>query len=315
MKIAVDVMGGDFAPVSVIDGILLALPSLPESDTILAVGPEKIIQQLLADRNYKGNAIQIISAEQVIEMAEHPTKALSQKPNSSIGVGFSLLKSGEADVFASAGNTGAMMVGSLFSVKTIQGIQRPAIAGFVPQTSGNYAVMLDIGANADCKPEMLEQFAVLGSVYFEATTGKKDPKVGLMNIGEEEQKGSILAQAAHTLLKNNKQINFIGNLEGKDLFRNKADVIVTDGFTGNIMLKMAESFYFIMEEQGVKNDFIELTNYETYGGSPIIGINGNVVIAHGASTPKAIKNMINLSRSLVDSGVCQKIKLTLEKMN
>ena len=315
MKIAVDVMGGDFAPVSVIDGILLALSSLSENDTILAIGPEKTIKQLLTERNYQGNAIQVVAAEQVIEMAEHPTKALSQKPNSSIGVGFSLLKSGEADVFASAGNTGAMMVGSLFSVKTIQGIQRPAIAGFVPQTSGNYAVMLDIGANADCKPEMLEQFAVLGSVYFEATTGKKDPKVGLMNIGEEEQKGSILAQAAHTLLKNNKQINFIGNLEGKDLFRNKADVIVTDGFTGNIMLKMAESFYFIMEEQGVKNDFIDLTNYETYGGSPIIGINGNVIIAHGASTPKAIHNMIKLSRSLVDSGVCQKIKLALEKMN
>lgn len=313
MKIAVDVMGGDYAPVSVIDGILLAINSLSEGETILAIGPEKTIHQLLSERNYSGSQIQVIPAEQVIEMGEHPTKALSQKPNSSIGVGFSLLKSGQADVFASAGNTGAMMVGSLFSVKTIQGIQRPAIAGFVPQTNGKYAVMLDIGANADCKPEMLEQFAVLGSVYFEATTGQKNPKVGLMNIGEEEQKGSILAQAAHTLLKNNKQINFIGNLEGKDLFRNKADVIVTDGFTGNIMLKMAESFYFIMEEQGIKNDFIELTNYETYGGSPIIGINGNVVIAHGASTPKAIKNMIGLSKSIVKSGVCKKIKSALEK--
>ncbi|MEY4382471.1 MAG: Glycerol-3-phosphate 1-O-acyltransferase [Bacteroidota bacterium] len=313
MRIAVDVMGGDYAPVSVIDGILLALNSLTEKETILAVGPEKTIKNLLAQRKYEGTQIEIIPAEQVIEMGEHPTKALSQKPNSSIGVGFSLLKSGQADVFASAGNTGAMMVGSLFSVKTIQGIQRPAIAGFVPQTNGKYSVMLDIGANADCKPEMLEQFAVLGSIYFEATTGQKSPKVGLMNIGEEEQKGSILAQAAHTLLKNNKQINFIGNLEGKDLFRNKADVIVTDGFTGNIMLKMAESFYFIMEEQGVKNDFIDLTNYETYGGSPIIGINGNVVIAHGASTPKAIKNMISLSKSLVNSGVCQKIKSALEK--
>ncbi len=312
MKIAVDVMGGDFAPVAVVDGILLALDSLSENETILAIGPEKTIQQLLAERKYSGKQIEVVPAEQVIEMGEHPTKALSQKPNSSIGVGFSLLKSGQADVFASAGNTGAMMVGSLFSVKTIQGIHRPAIAGFVPQTNGKYAVMLDIGANADCKPEMLEQFAVLGSIYFEATTGEKKPKVGLMNIGEEEQKGSILAQAAHTLLKNNKSIHFIGNLEGKDLFRNKADVIVTDGFTGNIMLKMAESFYFIMEEQGVKNDFIDLTNYETYGGSPIIGINGNVVIAHGASSPKAIKNMINLSKSLVNSGVCQKIKAALE---
>ncbi|MEY2793041.1 MAG: Glycerol-3-phosphate 1-O-acyltransferase [Bacteroidota bacterium] len=315
MKIAVDVMGGDYAPVSVIDGILLALDSLSENEIILAIGPEKTIKNLLDERKYTGNKIEIIAAEQVIEMGEHPTKALSQKPNSSIGVGFSLLKSGQADVFASAGNTGAMMVGSLFSVKTIQGIQRPAIAGFVPQTNGKYAVMLDIGANADCKPEMLEQFAILGSIYFEATTGEKSPKVGLMNIGEEEQKGSILAQAAHTLLKNNRSINFIGNLEGKDLFRNKADVIVTDGFTGNIMLKMAESFYFIMEEQGIKNDFIDLTNYETYGGSPIIGINGNVVIAHGASSPKAIKNMINLSKSLVNSGVCQKIKMALENNN
>ena len=312
MKIAVDVMGGDYAPISVIEGILLALDSLSEGETILAIGPEKTIQKILSERNYSGNQIQVINAEQVIEMGEHPTKALSQKPNSSIGVGFSLLKSGQADVFASAGNTGAMMVGSLFSVKTIQGIQRPAIAGFVPQTNGKYAVMLDIGANADCKPEMLEQFAVLGSIYFQATTQQSKPRVGLMNIGEEEQKGSILAQAAHSLLKNNSQINFIGNLEGKDLFRNKADVIVTDGFTGNIMLKMAESFYFIMEEQGIKNDFIELTNYETYGGSPIIGINGNVVIAHGASSPKAIKNMIGLSKSLVNSGVCEKIKSALE---
>lgn len=312
MKIAVDVMGGDFAPVSVIDGILLAIDSLNSNEKILAVGPQQTIEKLLAERNYSGNQIEIISAEQVIEMGEHPTKALSQKPNSSIGVGFSLLKSEQADVFASAGNTGAMMVGSLFSVKTIQGIQRPAIAGFVPQVNGEFAVMLDIGANADCKPEMLEQFGILGSVYFEATTGKKKPRVGLMNIGEEEQKGSILAQAAHTLLKNNKNIHFIGNLEGKDLFRNKADVIVTDGFTGNIMLKMAESFYFIMEEQGVKNDFIELTNYETYGGSPIIGINGNVVIAHGASTPKAIQQMIKLSKSLVESGVLKKIKKALE---
>jgi len=312
MKIAVDVMGGDFAPVSVIDGILLAIDSLNPNEKILAVGPQQTIASLLAERNYTGNQIEIISAEQVIEMGEHPTKALSQKPNSSIGVGFSLLKSEQADVFASAGNTGAMMVGSLFSVKTIQGIQRPAIAGFVPQVKGDFAVMLDIGANADCKPEMLEQFGVLGSVYFEATTGKKNPRVGLMNIGEEEQKGSILAQAAYTLLKNNKNIHFIGNLEGKDLFRNKADVIVTDGFTGNIMLKMAESFYFIMEEQGVKNDFIDLTNYETYGGSPIIGINGNVVIAHGASTPKAIQQMIKLSKSLVESGVLKKIKKALE---
>ena len=241
-------------------------------------------------------------------MGEHPTRALSQKPNSSIGIGFALLKEGQADVFASAGNTGAMMVGSLFSVKTIEGIQRPAIAGFVPQTNGKYAVMLDIGANADCKPEMLEQWALLGSVYYEATTGQTKPRIGLMNIGEEEQKGSILAQATHALLKENKQLNFIGNIEGKDFFRNKADVIVTDGFTGNIMLKMGESIYNIMKEQGMMNEFVENTNYENYGGSPIIGINGNVIIAHGASSPKAIKNMISYVNQLLNRMSAKKLR-------
>jgi glycerol-3-phosphate acyltransferase PlsX len=174
--------------------------------------------------------------------------------------------------------------------------------------------MLDIGANADCKPEMLDQFAVLGSVYFEATTGKKAPRVGLMNIGEEEQKGSILTLATHALLKENKKINFIGNLEGKDFFKNKADVIVTDGFTGNIILKMGESLYKIMKDQGISNDFVENTNYEKYGGSPIIGINGNVIIAHGASSPLAIKNMIKLCRSVVESDVCGKIKAAIENI-
>ena len=313
MNIAIDVMGGDYAPEAVIDGIIQAIPSLTNKEVILAIGPKEIINQLLSERNCTSEQIRVIHAEEVIEMGEHPTRALSQKPNSSIGLGFALLKEGKADVFASAGNTGAMMVGSLFSVKTIEGIQRPAIAGFVPQTNGKYAVMLDIGANADCKAEMLEQWALLGSVYYEATTGQSQPRVGLMNIGEEEQKGSILAQATHVLLKENKQVNFIGNIEGKDLFRNKADVIVTDGFTGNIVLKMGESIYNIMKEQGMMNEFVENTNYENYGGSPIIGINGNVIIAHGASSPKAIKNMIKLCKTVVESNVCQKIKVAIEE--
>jgi len=313
MNIAIDVMGGDYAPEAVIDGIIQAIPSLTNKEVILAIGPKEIIDQLLAERHCTSDQIRVIHAEEVIEMGEHPTRALSQKPNSSIGIGFALLKEGKADVFASAGNTGAMMVGSLFSVKTIDRIQRPAIAGFVPQVNGKYAVMLDIGANADCKPEMLEQWGLLGSVYFEATTGQSNPRVGLMNIGEEEGKGSMLAQATHALLKENKQLNFIGNIEGKDLFRNRADVIVTDGFTGNIVLKMGESIYNIMKEQGMMNDFVENTNYENYGGSPIIGINGNVIIAHGASSPKAIRNMVKLCKSVVESNVCQKIKVAIEE--
>jgi glycerol-3-phosphate acyltransferase PlsX len=312
MNIAIDVMGGDYAPEAVVDGILLAISNLAPEETILAVGPADTINTLLADRGYTGSQIRVINAEQVIEMGEHPTRALSQKPNSSIGIGFALLKDGKADIFASAGNTGAMMVGSLFSVKTIEGIQRPAIAGFIPQTDGTHAVMLDIGANADCKPEMLEQWAVLGSAYAAATRGIESPRVGLLNIGEEEQKGSILTQATYALLKANDKLNFVGNLEGKDVFRGKADVIVTDGFTGNIVLKMGESIYNIMKEQGMVNEFVDRTNYENYGGSPIIGINGNVIIAHGASSPTAIMNMIKLCQNIVKSNVCQKIKAAIE---
>jgi glycerol-3-phosphate acyltransferase PlsX len=312
MNIAIDVMGGDYAPEAVVDGILLAISNLAPEETILAVGPADTINTLLADRGYTGSQIRVINAEEVIEMGEHPTRALSQKPNSSIGVGFALLKEGKADIFASAGNTGAMMVGSLFSVKTIEGIQRPAIAGFIPQTDGTHSVMLDIGANADCKPEMLEQWAVLGSVYAAATRGIESPRVGLLNIGEEEQKGSILTQATYALLKANDKLNFVGNLEGKDIFRGKADVIVTDGFTGNIVLKMGESIYNIMKEQGMVNEFVDRTNYENYGGSPIIGINGNVIIAHGASSPTAIMNMIKLCQNIVKSEVAKKIKAAFE---
>ncbi len=312
MNIAIDVMGGDYAPEAVVDGILLAISNLAPEETILAVGPADIINTLLTDRGYTGSQIRVINAEEVIEMGEHPTRALSQKPNSSIGIGFALLKEGKADIFASAGNTGAMMVGSLFSVKTIEGIQRPAIAGFIPQTDGSHSVMLDIGANADCKPEMLEQWAVLGSVYASATRGIDRPRVGLLNIGEEEQKGSILTQATYALLKANEKLNFVGNLEGKDVFRGKADVIVTDGFTGNIVLKMGESIYNIMKEQGMVNEFVDRTNYENYGGSPIIGINGNVIIAHGASSPTAIMNMIKLCQNIVKSEVAKKIKAAFE---
>lgn len=312
MNIAIDVMGGDYAPETIVDGILLAISNLAPEETILAVGPKDILTALLANRGYAGSQIRIIHADQVIEMGEHPTRALAQKPNSSIGIGFTLLKEGKADIFASAGNTGAMMVGSLFSLKTIEGIQRPAIAGFIPQTDGTHAVMLDIGANADCKPEMLAQWAVLGSAYAAATRGIESPRVGLLNIGEEEQKGSTLTQATYALLQANEKLNFVGNLEGKDIFRGKADVIVTDGFTGNIVLKMGESIYNIMKEQGMMNEFVDRTNYENYGGSPIIGINGNVIIAHGASSPKAIMNMIKLCQNIVKSNVCQKIKAAVE---
>lgn len=310
MKIAVDAMGGDFAPAAVVEGALLALPELSDDVTIVLVGQETAIRGVLDGRPLP-EAVEIVHTDDVIQMGEHPTKALSQKPNSSIGVGFKLLKEKLVDVFCGAGNTGAMHVGALFSVKSVEGVMRPAIAGFAPQVTGKYSVLLDIGANADCKPEMLDQFAELGSLYAQHTFGIERPRVALMNIGEEEGKGSLVTQAAHQLLKVNRKIAFVGNIEGKDFFLDKADVIVCDGFTGNVILKMAESVYDLARARGIDDEFLNQMNYEAVGGSPILGLNGNVIIAHGVSSPLAIKNMILLAKRQVESEVYVKIKQAL----
>ncbi|WP_025762803.1 phosphate acyltransferase PlsX [Dyadobacter tibetensis] len=301
MKIAVDAMGGDLAPQAIIEGAIMAASELPSDARIVLIGRESAITDVFNRLNYLPTNIDIVHAEDVIEMGEHPTKALSQKPNSSIAIGFKLLKEKEVDIFCSAGNTGAMHVGALFSIKAIEGVLRPAIAGFVPQVGGGHAVMMDIGANADCKPEVLAQFGELASLFAQHTFQIERPRVALMNIGEEAQKGSLTAQATYPLLEQNKKINFIGNIEGKDLFTNKADVIVTDGFTGNIMFKLGESLYEITKSRGIQDDFIDQTNYEAIGGSPIVGVNGNVMIAHGISSPLAIKNMVSWAYKQVKS--------------
>ena len=312
MKIAVDAMGGDFAPEAIVEGVVLAAAELPEHITIVLVGKQAPIEALLQKHNAQAfTNIELVNADDVIDMSEHPTKALSQKPNSSIGVGFKLLKEGQVKAFCSAGNTGAMHVGALFSIKAIEGILRPCIAGFVPQITGGYAVMLDIGANADCKPEVLAQFGQVGSVYAQYTFGIDQPRVALMNIGSEEQKGSLIAQSAHQLLKENRRINFIGNIEGGDFFDGKADVIITDGFTGNAMFKLGESFYSTAKQRGISDEFLDKTNYESIGGSPILGVNGNVIIAHGISSPLAIKNMIGLAIRQVESDAFTKIAQAL----
>lgn len=301
MRIAIDAMGGDFAPKAIVEGAIMAIPDLPADTQIVLIGQEKRIHEILDAHDFSSPALKIVHADEVIDMSEHPTKALSQKPNSSIGVGFKLLKEKSVDIFCSAGNTGAMHVGALFSIRAIEGILRPAIAGFIPQVNGDYAIMIDIGANADCKPDVLGQFGEIGSVFAQHTFKIDRPRVALMNIGEEEQKGSLAAQAAFQLLKDNKRINFIGNIEGKDLFTNKADVIVTDGFTGNILFKLGESLYEVTKSRGVEDEFIARTNYEGVGGSPIVGVNGNVMIAHGMSTSLAIKNMISWARQQVEA--------------
>lgn len=301
-------MGGDFAPDSTIKGAGLAAEELPEGVTLVLVGQEDIIQAKLKEYNIANNNIEVIHASDIIEMGEHPTKALSQKPEASIPVGFGLLKKGIVQAFSSAGNTGAMHVGAMFTIKAIEGIIRPGIAGFMPKEAGGFGVIMDVGANADCKPDVLYQFGQIASLYAKHVFEIENPKVGLMNLGEEEQKGTLLTQAAHQLFKIDNSINFIGNIEGRDLFNDKADVIVCDGFTGNVILKMAESFFDLLQERKIKDPYFDRFNYEAIGGSPILGVNGNVVIGHGVSSPTAIKNMLLLSLKMAESNIHLRIK-------
>ena len=308
MKIGLDFMGGDYAPKAAVLGAIAAQQVLSPDQKIVLFGDTEQALPILAEQQIDVSCFEFVHCTEVISMGEHPTKAITQKPNSSISVGFQYLKEGKIDSFASAGNTGAMLVGSMFSVRAIEGVQRPAIATNVPKLKNGFGIMLDVGANADCKPEVLAQFGVLGSIFAEAVYGISNPKVGLMNIGEEEEKGNLVSQAAFPLLKDQKNINFIGNIEGRDLFNEKADVIVCDGFTGNVMLKLAETFYILTLKKGFKDEFFDRFNYEQYGGSPILGVNAPVIIGHGISSPEAIKNMVLLSKTMIESKLVDKIK-------
>ena len=238
MRIGLDVMGGDFAPVAAIDGAILAQKELSPNDQIVLIGHEVTIRSLLHERGVDASLFAIVHAPDVIEMGEHPTKAISKKPESSIGVGFYLLKHKKIDSFASAGNSGAMLVGSIFSVNAIQGIIRPCSSAIIPQEDGGCSLLVDIGTNPDAKPDAFYQFGLIGSVYVKTIYNVARPRVALLNIGHEEEKGNITTQAAYHLMKDSKDFNFTGNIESRDLFRNKADVIVCDGFTGNIILKL-----------------------------------------------------------------------------
>ncbi len=307
MKIGLDIMGGDFAPQSAIDGAILAAKVLPEGQKIVLIGDEQVALKRIEEAGENPAFFEFVHAPDVIGMGEHPTKAISQKPNSSIARGFQLLKEGAIDSFSSAGSTGAMTVGAVFSVKTIPGVLRPAISTHVPKLKSGSGLLLDIGATVDCKPEMLSQFGVLGSLFIEHVYGVKNPTVALLNIGEEEEKGNLLAMAAHPLLKQNPRLNFVGNIEGRNIFEDEYDVIVCDGFTGNVVLKMAESFYMMTLKKGFRDEFFDRFDYVQHGGSPVLGVNAPVVIGHGISNPEAIKNMIILSRNMIETNIVGKI--------
>ncbi len=308
MNIGIDMMGGDYAPLEAVKGVSLYLSGHNIPATLLLIGDQPQIEKLLAEHNITGEYIRIIPASQVIDMHDHPTKALKEKPNSSIAIGFKLLATGKMDAFLSAGNTGAMLVGALFSIKALEGVIRPTISSIVPKADGGTGLLLDVGLNADCKPEQLNQFAIMGSVYASLILGIDNPRVGLINVGEEEGKGNLLAQSTYPLLKENKHINFIGNVEGRDVLLNKADVMVCEGFTGNIILKMAESLYKISHDKNVKEEYFERFNFENYGGTPVLGVAKPVIIGHGISGAKAFMNMIHLAQIMVEKNVMEKMR-------
>ena len=308
MNIAIDIMGGDFAPRATVEGAVLAQKELPPQFKLILIGDKAQILPLLKEFNAEPSSFEIIHTTEVIGMGEHPTKAFSQKPKSTIAIGFQLLKEGRADAFASNGNTGAMLVGSMYTVKTIAGVIRPCITTVLPKENGGVGLILDVGTNADCKPDVLYQFGILGSLCAEHVYGIKNPKVGLLNIGEEPEKGNLVTQAAYALMKDSRDFNFIGNVEGRDLFDDKADVIVCDGFTGNVVLKQAESFYEIVKKRNLLDDYFRRFNYENYGGTPVLGVNSNVIIGHGISSEIAVKNMLKLTKDVAEVKLHEKIK-------
>lgn len=308
MRIGFDIMGGDYAPVNELEGAILASSVLPPSVKIVLIGDSEKAKAFLTEKKVDIGTFEYVHTTEVIDMGEHPTKALSQKPNSSISIGFKLLKEGKINAFCSAGNTGAMLVGSMFSVKSVPGVIRPCIASVLPKLNGGYGLILDVGTNADCKPDVLYQFAILGSLYAQYVHKLEKPKVGLLNIGEEPEKGNLVAQAAYNLMKDTKDFHFIGNVEGRDFFNDKADVIVCEGFVGNVVLKMAESFYRLIMKRGRSDEYFDRFNYENYGGTPILGINSTVMIAHGISSPTAFKNLLTQAKDIVEANLPEKVK-------
>jgi glycerol-3-phosphate acyltransferase PlsX len=313
MRIGLDVLGGDFAPKAVLHGAILAQKELPEYDRIVLIGDQEIINTFLQEEKINPANFDIVDAPDLIGMDEQPTKALLNKPNSSIAVGFRMLKHKEIQAFASAGSSGAMMVGAIYSVNAIQGIIRPSTPAYIPKENGGSCILIDVGTNPNSKPDVMYQFGLLGSLFAENVFHVKNPRVGLLNIGSEEKKGSLNTQSAFQLMKDSKDYNFVGNVEGRELFRDNVDVIVCDGFVGNIVLKQIEAMYRVFLKRGVKDPYLDRFNYENYGGTPILGINSTVLVGHGISNSNAIRNMIRMSKEIHDSKLAQKIKHALEQ--
>jgi len=308
MKIGLDVMGGDFAPEVTVLGAIAAYDCLFKNSQLVLIGDATAIADICKREQFDTSCFDIVNAPDIIHMSDHPAKAFAQKKRSSIYVGYELLSAGKIDAFASAGSTGAMMVGAMYTVKSIPGILRPGIASPAPRVDGGMNILIDVGLNPDCKPDVLYQYGLLGSLYAEFVNNIPNPRVALLNIGAEAEKGDNLTKAAYQLMAVSKDYNFIGNVEGHEVFLNNADVIVCDGFVGNVLLKAAEGFSHIAKQRGINDNFLESLNPDNYGGTPVLGINSNVIVGHGASNSTAIKTMILLAQNVIGADLPSKIK-------
>jgi glycerol-3-phosphate acyltransferase PlsX len=332
IRIAVDAMGGDNAPEAIVSGVIEAARLSEGRYEIILVGDKSIINDTLERHHFiKGLPITLVHASQKVEMDESPAMAMRKKPDSSIAVATRLHSEGKVDGVVSAGNTGAIMAAAFFLLNRIEGVLRPAIGSFLPH-EGGVCFVIDVGTNVDCKPDHLLQFGIMGSIYINHVLGIEKPRVGLLNIGEEESKGNEVSQVAYKLFKEGK-FNFIGNIEGRDIMRGNADVIVCDGFMGNVIIKFGESLtrmipislkrkigsnilgtvgHFLIRPKFRK--LLKLFDYQEYGGAPLLGVKGNCIIAHGNSTPSAIRRAIEEAWKMIKENVAGHIEKQIQIM-
>ena len=329
MRIVLDAMGGDHAPPVAVEGGVWAAREYGVE--VILVGREEEVRRELARHDTSGLSLPIVHASQVIEMDEHPAAAVKAKKDSSMVVGMNMVKRGEADAFVTMGNSGGALAAALFRLGRIRGIRRPALSTVYPTTTG-FCFILDVGATTDCKPEYLLQFGMMGAVYAERVLGVDNPRVGIVSNGEEEGKGSILVREAYQLLKAS-PLNFVGNLEGKDIAPGLADVVVTDGFTGNVIVKLSEglaaSLLGIIKAEVKKSPIATIgallskpafeqvrkrLDYAEYGGAPLLGVDGVVIVGHGRSNAKAVKNAVRVAKRAVEGGMLAAIKEGLQSL-
>ncbi|WP_408956535.1 phosphate acyltransferase PlsX [Natroniella sp. ANB-PHB2] len=328
MKIAIDAMGGDYAPQEIIKGVMEIIDQF--QGQIVLVGPEDRLKEELKQYSFPNEKVEIYHASEVIGMNESPAKALRKKKDSTVAIGTRLVNEGEVDGFVSAGNTGAVMAGGLFNIGRIKGVKRPAIGAVFP-TLQERTLVLDAGANVDSKPEHLFQQAIMGQIYATEILHKQNPKVGLLSIGEEEKKGNELVLNVHQMLKEEEDINFAGNIEGRDIFTGEYDVVLADGFVGNIVLKTSEglvkSLFKIIKQEIEASWLTKLgglllkpafsrvkkkMDYTEYGGAPLLGVDGIVIISHGSSNAKAIKNAIKIAQESIEAKLIDSIKANID---